>query len=95
MDTKYIHHIHPHSPFLCNHPSHWYTPPQKRLSFPTCTSFFKIKYTLIVQGGFALVLQVCLYHALIKLTSSPHYLLILYHCAPLILNRLLYSALYY
>jgi hypothetical protein len=50
---------------------------------------------LRVEGGFTLVFQACIYHALIKLTPSPYYLLILYHHAPLILNSLQYSALYY
>jgi hypothetical protein len=34
---------------------------------------------LIVQGNFTMVLQVCIYHALIKLIPFPHYLFILYH----------------
>jgi hypothetical protein len=48
------------------------------------TLHFLTKCILIVQGGFALVLQVCMYHALIKFTSST--LLLLTHflspCSP-------------
>jgi hypothetical protein len=69
--------------------------PQKRFIFPSCPSFLKIKCILIVQGGFALVLQLCTYRAFIKLTPPLCNLLILYHRAPLIVDSLLYSALYY
>jgi hypothetical protein len=55
-------------------------------------TFFKC--ILIVQRGFALLLQVCVYRALIKLTSQPPYLLILCHHAPLIFNSIQFSALY-
>jgi hypothetical protein len=53
-----------------------------------------LKYILIVQGGFALVFQSCIYHALIKLTPH-HCLLILYYTAPLLLNSLQCITLYY
>jgi hypothetical protein len=62
------------------------TYPQKKL-FPFCHTLF-IKCLLVVQGGFALVLQVCIYHALIKLIPAPYYLLILYDHASLIFNSL-------
>jgi hypothetical protein len=48
---------------------------------------------LVVQGAITLVLQSCIYHALIKLT--PHFLLFLCHHAPLIFNNLWCSTLYY
>jgi hypothetical protein len=67
--------------------------PEKDLFFPLALHFFKC--ILIDQGSFALVLLACIYYVLIKLTSSPHYLLILYHHAPLIFKSLPYSALYY
>jgi hypothetical protein len=67
---------------------------QKRLIFTSFPSLFLIKCISIVQGGFALVLQVCIYHALIRL-MPPRYLLILYLHAPLIFYILLYSTLYY
>jgi hypothetical protein len=44
--------------------------PRNRFIVPSCPSFFKIKYILIVQGGFALALLVCIYHVFIKLTPS-------------------------
>jgi hypothetical protein len=72
--------------FLVPTPSHWYSTLDK-IYFFSCLSFFLIKCVLIVQGGFALVLQVCIYHALIKLI--PHYLLFIYHQAALIFNTLL------
>jgi hypothetical protein len=42
MDTKHIHHIHPHSTFTCAHPPLAGIHPQKRFTFPSCHSFFKI-----------------------------------------------------
>jgi hypothetical protein len=68
--------------------------PRKDLFFLAALHFLKIMYILVVQGDFALVLQACIYHALIKLTP-PLYLLIFYHQALLIFNNLQYSALYY
>jgi hypothetical protein len=56
---------------------------------------FLTKYILIVQEGFALVLQVSMYRAFIKLTPPLHYLLILYHHAPLIFSSLQNSVLHY
>jgi hypothetical protein len=64
MNTKYTH---PHSPFPYAHLLLNGTHPWKRPILSSCPSFFK-KCTLIVQGGFALVLQACIHHALIKLT---------------------------
>jgi hypothetical protein len=93
MDTKYIHHIHPYSPFSCVHPPLTGIHPWERSIFPYCPSFFKC--ILIVQAGFVFVLQACVYGVLIKLTPTPRYLLIPYHCAPLIFNSLPYSALHY
>jgi hypothetical protein len=64
------------------------THPWKRPVFPSCISFLEIKCILILQGDFTLVLQACVYHALIKLNvPSHHYLLILCHHAPLIFNN--------
>jgi hypothetical protein len=71
MDTKYIHPIHSHFPFPCAHPPPTGTHLQRGLIFPSCPSFFKITCILIVQGGFTLVLQVCVDHALIKFDPSP------------------------
>jgi hypothetical protein len=67
MDTKYIHHIHPHSSFPCAHPPPSSTHPWKRPIF-SLLPFIFLKCVLIVQGSFTLVLQTCIYHALIKLT---------------------------
>jgi hypothetical protein len=58
MDTKNIHHIHPHSLLPVPTPSIG-THLQKRFIFPSCPSFFLMKCILIVQGDFALALQVC------------------------------------
>jgi hypothetical protein len=96
MDTKHIHHIHSHSPFCSARLLSTGTHSQKRPIFPSYPSFFFFYYVYIdVQEGFTLVLQVYIYHALIKLTPSSCYLLILYHHTPPIFNSLLYSALYY
>jgi hypothetical protein len=66
MDTKYFHHIHLHSPFPCAHLPLMVPTPAKDLFYSTALHFFKC--LLIVQGGFAFVLQACTYCALIKLT---------------------------
>jgi hypothetical protein len=66
MNTKNIHHIHPHSPFPCAHPPHWYPLPRKDLFYPPALHFSKCM--LMVQGDFTLVLQACIYYAWIKLT---------------------------
>jgi hypothetical protein len=65
MSTKYIYHFHPF--LIPTHLSLVPIPGKDLVCSPA--SFFK-KCILIVQEGFALVLQACLYHALIKL----HYL---------------------
>jgi hypothetical protein len=44
---------------------------QKRFIFPSFPSLKKKKWILIVQGGFDLVLQVCIYPAFFTLTPSP------------------------
>jgi hypothetical protein len=84
MDTKHIHHIYPHASFPCAYPPPTGTHPQNRFIFPSCPSFLLIKCILIAQEGCALVLQVCIYEAFIKLTPLLPYLLILYHHASLI-----------
>jgi hypothetical protein len=69
--------------------------PGKRFIFLSCPSLIKIKCILIVQGGFALALQVCMYHTFIKLPPSlplPTHSLSPY--SPNI-HSLLYCALYY
>jgi hypothetical protein len=43
--------------------------PGKDLFYPSVLNFF-FKCILIVQGGFTLVLQACIYRALVKLTTS-------------------------
>jgi hypothetical protein len=63
--------------------------PGKDLFFIPILHFFKV----CIDSSRGFCLQACIYHALI--ISTPHYLLILYHHAPLIFNNLLYSALYY
>jgi hypothetical protein len=73
MDTKYIHHIHPHSPFPCAHPSPTGTCPQKRFIFPSCFSFlffFLITCILVIPGVSPWYFR-SIYHAFIKLTPSP------------------------
>jgi hypothetical protein len=63
MDTKYIYHIYPHSPFPCALLPPTGIHPQKRFIFSFCLSFFKIKCILIVQGCFTLILlyTLCFY----------------------------------
>jgi hypothetical protein len=67
--------------------------PGKDLFLPTALHF--LKCILIIQRGFALVFQACIYHTLIKLIPSPFYLHILYHNVSLILKNLQYTTLYY
>jgi hypothetical protein len=52
--------------------------PRKDLYFPPALHFFFIKCILIVQGGFFLVLQVCIYSAL-TVYSPPHIIYSFYH----------------
>jgi hypothetical protein len=92
MNTIYIHHIHPHSSFPYALPLHRYPPPEKTC-FTLLPFFFIFFFKHIVQGDFALAFQTCIYHALTRLT--PHYLLFLYHHAPLLFNSLLCITLYY
>jgi hypothetical protein len=87
MNTNYIHYIHPHSPFASAYPFSL-----KKICF-SLLPFIFFKCLLIVQGCFTLVLQACIYCALIKLLP-PCYFLILYHNAPLIFNSLQYSTSY-
>jgi hypothetical protein len=69
MDTKHIHHIHPPSPFPCDPSPHWY-PPQEKIYFSLLHFIFLIQCILIVQGGFTLVLQVCVY-CVFEINSAP------------------------
>jgi hypothetical protein len=39
-NTKYIHHVHPQTPFPCAHPPLTGPHPQKRPVLPSCPSFF-------------------------------------------------------
>jgi hypothetical protein len=84
MDTKHIHHIHPHSPFPCAHPTltprRGY-PPLEKIYFSLLPFIFKIKCTLIVQGDFILVLQACIYRSLLKLPSCQLLTLSLSPCS--------------
>jgi hypothetical protein len=48
MNTKYIHHIHPHSSFPCAHPSPTSTHPRKDLFYLPVHHF--LKCVLLVQG---------------------------------------------
>jgi hypothetical protein len=50
------------------------TTPNKDLFYPAVLHFF-LKCILIVQEGFALVFQACIYYALIKLTLPPQLLI--------------------
>jgi hypothetical protein len=70
MDTKYIHPQYTPSFPLSSFPplSHWYPTPEK-IYFSLLPFIFLIKYILIVQGNFTLVLQVCIYGALNSLPS--------------------------
>jgi hypothetical protein len=68
IDTKYIHHIHPHSPFPCAHLLPLAHTSRRKLFFLPALHYFLIKCILVVQGSFALALQVWIYHTLIKLT---------------------------
>jgi hypothetical protein len=71
VDTKYIHHVHPHPPFLVPTLVLLVPTPRKDLLFPpVLPSVFK-KCILIVQRGFV-ALQVCACHASIRLTPTPH-----------------------
>jgi hypothetical protein len=79
MDIKYIYHIHPHSPFPCAHHLPLVSTPGKDICFPLLFTF--LKCILIVQGGFAVILQACIYHALIKL-APPLLTLSLSPCSP-------------
>jgi hypothetical protein len=79
VNTKYIHNIHPYSPFPYALPLLLVPVPRKGLVL-TRPSLFK-KYIVIVQGDFALAFDICIYHALIRLTPSiycitllPYYL---------------------
>jgi hypothetical protein len=79
MNTKCIHRKPLIDPFLMPTPFHWH-PLLKKDQFYTRLSISK-KYILIVQGDFAMVLQGCISHVLIKLTPP---LLILFRspCSP-------------
>jgi hypothetical protein len=57
----------PHS--LCAPHSHWYGPHKRSIFFLQPFILFLIKCILIAQGGFSLVLQVCMYHACIGFIS--------------------------
>jgi hypothetical protein len=62
MNTKHIHHIHPHSihPFHMPFPTLTDTHLCKRPFYPPVLHFLK-KRVLIIQGGFALAHQACVY----------------------------------
>jgi hypothetical protein len=64
MDTNYIHYIHPHSSFLYAHHSPSDTHPRKDLFSLLILHIFKC--ILIVQGGFALVLEAYIYQAFLS-----------------------------
>jgi hypothetical protein len=73
MNTKYFHYIHPHFPLGSKPPTGIHS--QKRYILPSCYSFCK-NCLFIVQGDFALVLQVCIYCVFMKFNPTP--LLLLY-----------------
>jgi hypothetical protein len=64
---------------LCPSTSHWYPPPEKTCFF--LLPFF-LKCILIVQRGISLILQACVYHALIKLPLPPLLTHSLSPCSP-------------
>jgi hypothetical protein len=90
MNTKYaiVTLIHP---FLMPSPSHWYSSLENMFYLP---SFIFLKCILIVQGGFTLAFQTCIYHAVIRL-NPLHYLLFLYYHAPLLFRSLQCIMFYY
>jgi hypothetical protein len=88
VDTKYIHHIHPHSPFLCT-PSYWYSPPEKTYFIPLSFIFFSVYWHS--PWGFllgTLGLNISYFNQI----TPP--LLFLYYHAPLIFNSLWFNMLY-
>jgi hypothetical protein len=50
MDTKHIHHIHPHSPFTWDHPFHWHPPPEKTY-FSLLPFILFLYFLFVVLGG--------------------------------------------
>jgi hypothetical protein len=74
MDIKYIYHIHP---FLVTTHFPLVPIPGKALFYLPVLHFF-LKF----------VFQTCIYHALIRLPTSPHYLFFLCHHVPLLSNSL-------
>jgi hypothetical protein len=70
MYTECIHHFTLIHPFLVPTNLPLVPTPEKDLFFPLVFHFL-IKCILIVQEDVILVLQACIYHALIKLTPSP------------------------
>jgi hypothetical protein len=72
MGTKHIHHIHPHSPFPCANPITPRSPPtKKKIYLPLLPFIFWMKYILMSQGGFMLVLQVYTFCAFCPISPSP------------------------
>jgi hypothetical protein len=86
MDTEYIYHVHPHSPFPCAYPPPLIPILRKYLFF--CLSFFLI--SCMVQVGFTLVLYISCFNQITPLLL----LLILYHHVTLIFLSLLYIHIY-
>jgi hypothetical protein len=92
MNIKYIHHIHPQSPFPYSHPFPQVLTPRKKLFYPFALHFWRC--ILMVQVGFTLVLQACVYHALIKLPSVTYSFsitMLLYYSATYRQYTILYS----
>jgi hypothetical protein len=84
MDTKYIHHILPHPPFLWANPFPVVPTPRNDLLFPPGLHFLKRNNKLVIQGCFTWVLQVHIFWDFIKLRSSP--LLLTHSLSPYSLN---------
>jgi hypothetical protein len=95
MDKKYIHRKYPSSSFSSCADTLPVVPTLEKIYF-TLLSFIFFKLSIywnskeFLLGTSGLYIS-CFYQS----NALPHYLLILYHHAPLTLNSLLYSALYY
>jgi hypothetical protein len=88
MNTKCIHHIHPHSPFPYVLSPPWYPPPEKTC-FPV---HLFLKCILKIKG--VLPWHFRLLYIVLN-NNNPYYLLFLYYHVPLLLNSVQCIMLYY
>jgi hypothetical protein len=93
MNTKYIHHIHTHSPFPYIHLLALAPTPGNDLFYPPVLQFFKKLYIDSPREchGTSDLYGLCFN----QIDAPLSHLLFLYHHAPLMVNSLQYSALYY